>query len=112
LCEEREASQNEKEELPHSLINATEVTDSTQKHLVEREARAQSQINVLMSQVASLRMAMAVQETECTMVDAALNVAEQGHQRLEAECQSLCSTCAYESSSSSILLSFGHSAWS
>ena len=35
---------------------------------------------------------MAIQEAELTSVGAYREIAEQGHQRLEAECQKLCST--------------------
>ena len=52
-----------------------------------------------MSQVASLKDELAVQETELTSVGAAQNEAEQGCQRLEAECQKLCSACGGESPS-------------
>ena len=45
---------------------------------------------------------MVVQELRRTAVDAARNEAERCHRRLEAECQSLCSTCAGESSLSAL----------
>ena len=66
---------------------------------MEQEAWARSQIDALTSQVASLKTAMAVVETERTMADATWNEAEQGHQRLEAKCQKLRSACGGQSPS-------------
>ena len=42
---------------------------------------------------------LAIQEMELTSVGAALEEVKQGHQRLEAECQKLCSTCSGKFSS-------------
>jgi hypothetical protein len=51
-----------------------------------------------MTQEASLKVAVVVQEAERTATDASWNEAEQGRRCLDAECQSLQSTCAGESS--------------
>jgi exonuclease III len=47
-----------------------------------------------MSLVASLKDVMAIQETKLASASAAWEMAEQGHQHLEAKCQKLCSTCS------------------
>ena len=53
----------------------------------------------LTSQVAGLKVALAVQETNLISAGAAQNEAEQGRQCLDAECQKLHSACGSEFSS-------------
>lgn len=88
------------------LRGEIEASQKASEELLQREARAQSQIGALTSQVAGLKETMAVQEIELTSAGAARDKAEQGRRRLEAECQTLRSACAGEYSSACILLSF------
>jgi chromosome segregation ATPase len=86
------------------LRGELETSQKAREELLQWEARAQLQIDALTAQVASLKEAMAVQETELTSAGAAHNEAEQGHQCLKAEYQSLRSACVGESSSAFIWL--------
>ena len=96
LWEELEASQKVQVELCECWINAIVGVDMAQEWLVEQGARDQSQIGLLTTQVANLKVAIVVQEAERTAVDVARDMAEQGHRCLEAECRGLRSTCTGE----------------
>lgn len=71
LREELGASEKAQVELCESLVNAIGGIDSAQERLVEQGARDRSHIELLTSQVASLKAAMAVQEVERSTADAA-----------------------------------------
>lgn len=71
------ASKKAQVELRESIVNAISGIDSAQEWLVEPGARDQSQIKLLMSQVAGLKAAMAIQEVECSTANATREEAEQ-----------------------------------
>jgi chromosome segregation ATPase len=79
------------------LHKELEVSLRSREDLTHQEVLARSQIEALTSQMTGLKDMMAVQETELISTGAARDMAEQGHQHLEAECQKLRSACSSES---------------